>query len=128
GRSVLLVFSDPHCGPCDELVPHLQELHRNRPDLRVLVISRRDAEATRAKAEALGLTFPIVLQRQWEVSLQYGMFATPIGYLIDGQGMVVKDVAVGIEPILALADGPATADAGIDPPLHRKEKEAALAP
>jgi peroxiredoxin len=127
GRRVLLVFSDPKCGPCDELAPRLQELHRERPDLHVLMISRRDAEATRAKAESLGLTFPIVMQWQWEVSLQYGMFATPIGYLIDEQGIVAKDVAVGIAPILALADEPQTADAEIDRPLHTNEHEAALA-
>jgi peroxiredoxin len=118
GRRVLLVFSDPKCGPCDELAPRLQDLHRTRPDLRVVVISRRDAEATAAKAEAMGLTFPIVMQRQWEVSLEYGMFATPIGYLVDEQGIVVTDVAVGVESILALADVPAAAGA-IDPPSHR---------
>jgi peroxiredoxin len=104
GQRVLLVFSDPDCGPCDELAPRLQELHVTRPDLQVLVISRRDADATRAKAESLGLTYPIVMQKQWEISLKYGMFATPIGYLIDGQGAVLKDVAVGVEPILALAE------------------------
>jgi peroxiredoxin len=119
GQRVLLVFSDPDCGPCNELAPRLQELHRTRPDLRVVVISRRDAQATRTKAEALGLTFPIAMQRQWEVSLQYGMFATPIGYLIDERGIIVKDVAVGVEPILALADEPATAIAKIDPLFHR---------
>jgi peroxiredoxin len=119
GRRVLLVFSDPKCGPCDELAPRLKELHQTRPDLEVVVISRRDAKATRAKAEALGLTFPIVMQRQWEVSLQYGMFATPIGYLIDAKGILVKDVAVGMEPILALADESATVAAEIDPPFHR---------
>jgi peroxiredoxin len=104
GGRVLLVFSDPDCGPCDELAPRLQELHLTRPDLQVLVISRRDVDATRAKAESLGLTYPIVVQKQWEVSLQYGMFATPIGYLIDGQGVLLSDVSVGVEPILALAD------------------------
>jgi peroxiredoxin len=119
GRRVLLVFSDPKCGPCDALAPRLQELHQERPDLRVIVISRRDAQATRAKAEELGLTFPIAMQRQWEVSLKYGMFATPIGYLIDEKGIIVKDVAVGVEPILALADEPATAVAKIDPLFHR---------
>jgi peroxiredoxin len=108
-RRVLLVFSDPDCGPCDELAPRLQDLHRERPDLQVLVVSRRDAETNRAKAAALGLTFPIVLQRNWEISLKYAMFATPIAYLIDEQGMVVRDVAVGVEPILALADEPAPA-------------------
>jgi peroxiredoxin len=106
GRQVLLVFSDPNCGPCDELAPGLQQIHAERPDLQVLMVSRRDAEATGAKAAALGLTFPIVLQRQWEISLKYAMFATPIAYLIDEQGVLLSDVAVGVEPILALADAP----------------------
>jgi peroxiredoxin len=103
GGRVLLVFSDPNCGPCDVLAPRLEELHRQRADLQVVVISRRDAEATRAKATKLGLSFPIVMQQKWEVSLKYGVFATPIGYLIDEQSVLLSDVAVGVEPILALA-------------------------
>jgi peroxiredoxin len=106
GQRVLLVFSDPNCGPCDQLAPRLEELHQEHCDLQVLVISRRDAEATGAKARALGLSFPIVMQQQWEISKQYGMFATPIGYLIDEEGIVAADVAVGVEPILALANRP----------------------
>jgi hypothetical protein len=66
------------------------------------MISRGEAETNRKKAKAFGLTFPIVLQRQWEISLLYGMFATPIAYLIDEQGMLASDVAAGIEPIRAL--------------------------
>jgi hypothetical protein len=31
------------------------------------------------------------------------MFATPVGYLIDEQGILASDVAVGVGPILALA-------------------------
>jgi hypothetical protein len=72
----------------------------------VLVISRGDIEENRAKACELGLSFPIVLQKKWELSLQYAMFATPIGYLIDEQGILASDVAVGVEPILALAEEP----------------------
>jgi peroxiredoxin len=121
GRRVLLVFSDPECGPCEELAPRLQRLHRERPDLHVLVVSRRDADATRAKASALGLSFPIVLQKHWEISLQYGMFATPIGYLIDEQGIIVRDVAVGVEPILALAEVPARATDEGEPSRNGKE-------
>ena len=104
GGRVLLVFSDPDCGPCDELAPQLQAIHLQRPELQVLVVSRRDLEANRAKAARLGLSFPIVLQKQWEVSLKFGMFATPIGYLIDEQGILASDVAVGVGPILALSD------------------------
>ena len=99
----MLIFSDPECGPCMELAPQLEKLHRERPDLRVLMVSRREAEANRAKAAEHGLTFPVVLQKSWEVSRRYAMFSTPIGYLIDEQGVIVKDVASGVEPILALA-------------------------
>jgi peroxiredoxin len=111
GGRLLLVFSDPNCGPCDELAPSLQRIHLQQSDLQVLMISRREIEATRAKATKLGLSFPIVMQKQWEISLQYGMFATPIAYLIDEQGVLLSDVAVGIEPILALAEQPARHDA-----------------
>ena len=46
GGRVLLVFSDPDCGPCDELAPRLQEIHLRRPDLQVLVVNaERDVEA-----------------------------------------------------------------------------------
>jgi peroxiredoxin len=103
GGRVLLVFSDPDCGPCDELAPRLQEIHLRHPEIQVLVVSRRDVDANRAKAAALGLTFPIVLQKQWEVSLKYAMFATPIGYLVDEQGILTSNCAVGVGPILALA-------------------------
>jgi hypothetical protein len=85
------------------LAPRLQEIDVRQPELQVLVVSRRDVVANRAKAAALGLTFPVVLQKQWEVSLKYAMFATPVGYLIDEQGILASDVAVGVGPILALA-------------------------
>jgi peroxiredoxin len=121
GRRVLLVFSDPNCGPCDELAPELERIHCQRPDLQVVVISRRDAEATRAKAARLGLSFPIVMQKQWEISLQYGKFATPIAYLIDEQGVLLSDVAVGVEPILALAERPAPLYIEAEPSANGQE-------
>jgi len=99
GRRVLLVFSDPECGPCEELAPYLEQFHVQNPDIEVLMISRGDVKTNRKKVKALGLTFPVVLQRQWEISLLYGMFATPIAYLIDEQGMLAADVAGGVEPI-----------------------------
>jgi peroxiredoxin len=122
GERVLLVFSDPDCGPCDAVAPGLEELHRQRRDLHVLMVSRRDAEATRSKAARLGLTFPIVMQRQWEISLKYAMFATPIGYLIDERGILASEVAVGVDPILSLADAaPPAADVDAEPLLAGKE-------
>ena len=68
GRKVLLVFSDPHCGPCNALAPQLEELHRSRTDFQLLMISRADPEAARIKAAENNLTFPIVMQKKWEIS------------------------------------------------------------
>ena len=32
GRRVLLVFSDPHCGPCNMIAPELENFHRSQAD------------------------------------------------------------------------------------------------
>jgi peroxiredoxin len=104
GKRVLLVFSDVTCGPCEQLAPELVKLYERRPDdLEIVMISRGDLEENKRKAKAFGYPFPVLLQRSWEVSKDYAMFATPIAYLIDADGIIVKDVALGPEPILALA-------------------------
>lgn len=103
GRRVLLVFSDPDCGPCDVLAPHLEQLSKDAAGVHVLMVSRGDAERNRAKIAEHGLTFPVVLQEQWQLSRQYAKFATPIAYLIDTEGRIAANVAMGVEAILALA-------------------------
>ncbi len=105
GRPVLLVFSSPTCGPCNILVPKLQKFHRKHPEYELVMISRGDPDENRAKANEHHLTFPIVLQQQWEISRLYAMFATPVGYLIDPAGIIVADVALGVDAILELMSG-----------------------
>jgi peroxiredoxin len=105
GRKVLLVFSDTDCGPCDELAPDLVRLAEggSRDGLEVVMISRGDLERNREKAREHGYTFPVLLQRRWEISKQYGMFATPIAFLIDEDGVIAEDVAAGADAIRTLA-------------------------
>ena len=103
GKKVMVVFSDPQCGPCDALAPLLEGVHRNLPELSLVMISRGDGAANAVKVAEYGLTFPVVLQRHWEVSRDYGMFATPIAYLIDEWGVIAAEVAVGPEAIIDLA-------------------------
>ena len=108
GQKLLLVFSDPNCGPCDELTPRIEEASHRSDSVQVAMVSRGDEEVNRAKAAEKGLTFPIGLQRQWEISRQYAMFATPIAYLIDENSVIAADVAIGVEPILAILNGSAS--------------------
>lgn len=67
------------------------------------MISKGGPKENRAKVKEHGLTFPVVLQQQWEISRRYAMFATPVAYLIDEAGIITRDVALGVEPILELA-------------------------
>jgi len=105
GRRVLLVFTDPQCGPCDELAPHLVRLHREheKNGLAIILVGRGKAEENRRKAEQHGFEFPVVTQPKWKLSKEYGTFATPVAFLIGEDGVIANDVAVGRDPILALA-------------------------
>jgi peroxiredoxin len=104
-RRVLLVFSDPHCAPCDELAPHLTRLHRKHRNngLAVILVGRGNEEENRNKATQFGFEFPVVLQDRWKLSKEYGIFATPVAFLIGENGVIAKDVAVGKDAILDLA-------------------------
>ena len=66
------------------------------------MVSKGEPKENRAKVKENGLTFPVVLQQQWEISRRYAMFATPIAYLIDEAGIITHDVAVGIDAIRQL--------------------------
>ena len=72
------------------------------PGVEVVMISKGEPKENRAKVKQHSLTFPIVLQQQWDISRRYAMFATPIAYLIDEQGVIVHDVAVGTDAIQSL--------------------------
>jgi len=102
---VLLVFTDPQCGPCEELAPHLARLHREylNDGLRVMMVGRGNREENQRKAEQYGFEFPVLLQdRKWKVSKEYGILATPAAFLIRDDGVITSDAAVGRDAIFEL--------------------------
>ena len=105
GRKVLLIFSDPECGPCDALLPDLARLDREHREngLAVVMISRGEPAENQRKAEAFGVEFQVVLQPGWRLSKKYGIFATPVAFLINEEGVIERDVARGPTEILAVA-------------------------
>jgi peroxiredoxin len=101
---VLPVFTDPHYGPCDERAPELVRLHRKHHDngLSLVLAARGEAEENGRKSEQYGFEFPVVLQDRWKLSRAYGIFATPVAFLIDEEGVIARNVGTGATEIPAL--------------------------
>src|SRR5438876_4385990 len=105
GRKLLLVFSDPQCAPCDQLAPELAELHRKHENngLAVVMVGRGDPEQNRKKVVQHRIEFPVLLQEKWKLSRQYGIFATPVAFLVGKDGVIARNVATGPDEIMTLA-------------------------
>jgi thiol-disulfide isomerase/thioredoxin len=99
GKPVMLLFTDPNCGPCTELLPQIgrwQEEHFGK--LTIALISRGTAEENRAKSSEHGLT-SVLLQEDWEVSDAYEARGTPSAVLVQPDGTIASPVAGGSESI-----------------------------
>ena len=101
-KPVLLVFSDPGCGPCNALMPDIGKWQRDHADkLTVAVVSRGGADANRAKAEEHALQ-NVLLQDDSEVSDLYQSYGTPTGILVRADGTIGSAAALGGEQIRTL--------------------------
>jgi len=101
-KPVMLLFTDPGCGPCNALLPEVgrwQEEHAHK--LTLALVSRGDPEENKTKAQEHGVT-NVLLQKDWEVSASYEVRGTPSAVLIAPDGKVASPVAGGEEGIRAL--------------------------
>jgi peroxiredoxin len=97
GRRAILLFTDLGCGPCNELFPEFKRLYQERGEdtLPIILVGRGDPTENRRKLEEHGLALPLVVQRGWEISRRYGIFAIPVAFLIDENGLVADKIAKG---------------------------------
>lgn len=94
-KPVLLVFSDPGCGPCNDLMTRVSRWQREHVgQLSIAVVSRGTMEANQAKATEQGLE-TVILQKDWEVSEVYKVPGTPSAVLVNPDGMIGSELAVG---------------------------------
>jgi peroxiredoxin len=102
GKPVVLLFTDPTCGPCNALLPEIgrwQEGHQDK--MSIALVSRGDREENRAKAQEHGLT-NVLLQEDWEVSEAYRVGGSPSVVLVRPDGTIGSSVAGGAEAIRTL--------------------------
>jgi uncharacterized membrane protein YphA (DoxX/SURF4 family)/peroxiredoxin len=103
GRGVLLVFTDPRCGPCQALLPQLAAWQDSHPDhLTVALLSRGSTAENRSARDEFGLRH-IALQKGREADLGYGVIGTPSAVIIGADGRVAGPLVTGAERIGELA-------------------------
>ena len=105
GKTITLIFSDPGCGTCVELLPEAVRWQRDYADKLTLVfISRGTPEANRAKIAGQEITH-ILLQRDREIAEAYKTLGTPSAVLIRPDGTIGIPMAVGADAIRGLVAG-----------------------
>ncbi len=104
-RPVLLMFTDPGCGPCSAMMPQVADWQREHADeLRIALISRGDHDANAAHAREHGLD-DILIQHDREVSERYLVNGTPSAVLIAPDGTIDSPLYEGADAIEALVNG-----------------------
>jgi peroxiredoxin len=102
GKTVMMLFTDPGCGPCNAMLPDVgrwQEEHANK--LNLSLVSRGEVEENKTKAQEHALK-NVLLQNNWEVSESYEVRGTPSAVLISADGKIASPVAGGAEGIRGL--------------------------
>lgn len=102
GRMSLVVFWDPHCGFCQQLLPDLRQREHELLDagVQLVVVSAGTAEET----AILGFHSVVAIDPHSRVSRALGGFGTPTALLVDADGRAASAIAAGADEVMAAAD------------------------
>jgi peroxiredoxin/uncharacterized membrane protein YphA (DoxX/SURF4 family) len=97
----LLLFWNPACGFCQRMLDEVKAWERagDRDAPALVVLSRGTAEANRSQ----GFRSRVLLDEHFHAGEAFGATGTPSAVLIDQDGRVVSDVAVGAQAVFELA-------------------------
>jgi peroxiredoxin len=106
GQRMLLLFWNPSCGFCQQMLPELKQWAASPPSgaPRLLVISAGTAESNRAQ----GLSSPVLLDPTFSVGPRFGVNGTPSAVLVDAEGRIASQVGVGAPGVWLLAGAPSS--------------------
>lgn len=101
-KPVVLIFSDPDCGPCSALLPEIARWEQEQSDrLTIALVSRGPREANRLKVAKYALRH-VLLQKDRETAAAYEIHGTPGAILVESDGRIASAPALGSEAIAGL--------------------------
>jgi thiol-disulfide isomerase/thioredoxin len=103
GSPLIILFWNPGCSFCQQMLQGLKSWATNRPVGApiVLIVS----QGTVKENKAVGLPVPVVLDASSNVERLFGAVGTPVALLVDAQGNIASDLAEGSSDVLALLAG-----------------------
>ncbi|MDR0137486.1 redoxin domain-containing protein [Metabacillus idriensis] len=95
GKKVMVNFWATWCPPCEAEMPEMQKLQNEHQDnLIVLAVNMTNAEKSREDVESFiskrKLTFPVALDKDGRVSVQYEVYSYPTTYFLDEEGNIMN--------------------------------------
>lgn len=107
GHRTMLLFWNPACGFCNRMLPDLKRWEETRAvnAPRLLVVSTGPAELN----QAMGLRSPVLLDQNQGASQLFGANGTPSALIVDGEGKIESELALGADAFFALAASGGTA-------------------
>jgi peroxiredoxin len=103
GKRTLLLFWNPQCGFCQQMLADLQAWDSDPPTgaPQLAVISTGSAQENRS----MNLRSPVLLDRNFGAGPAFGATGTPMAVLLDAEGRIASEVAAGAQAVFALANG-----------------------
>lgn len=98
GKVVLLNFWATWCKPCKEEMPEIQAAYEMYKDQGFVVLGinfGEKREKVKKLVKEMGLTFPILLDRDFEVAEFHNVVSLPVTFFIDGKGIIKEQVFGG---------------------------------
>lgn len=95
GKPVLINFWTSSCGPCIQEMPYLQEIYEDWSEkgLALLAINVGDSPSTiKEFLQSHQLSLPVLLDGEGYVSFKYNVFAFPVTFFIDKEGVISRKV------------------------------------
>lgn len=123
GEPLVLLFTNPTCAPCRELLPEIAGWEREYGDrLTFALVSKGTAQENQAKRAESGVSAPVLLPRGDEAMSAFGVTATPSAVVIRPDGTLGSSVVAGPAAIRGLVQRITAPPAQIAPdkwaPIH----------
>ncbi|MBC6972044.1 TlpA family protein disulfide reductase [Bacillus sp. Xin] len=101
GKKVILNFWATWCGPCQKEMPDMEAFYKkHKDDVEILAVNYTVSEGANGEekvkkfVEEKGVTFPILLDKDINVTTTYKVITIPTSYFVDTKG-VIQDKFIG---------------------------------